>query len=66
MIKQIKKVYLTHFNFKNTYSYNLIRKKIKNLEIIKLVFIEDKYNGTKINNEYLKYKKNIPGVGKVC
>ena len=56
MIKQIKGI-LKSFQFQNTYSYNLTKKN-KKFGNYQISFVDDKYNGKKINNEYLKYKKN--------
>ena len=55
---------LNSFQFQNTYSYNLLRKKIKKIGNYKISFIDDKYNGNKINKEYIKYKKKYPGLTK--
>ena len=55
---------LNSFQFQNTYSYNLIRKKIKKIGNYTVNFIDDKYNGKKINKEFKKYKKNYPGLTK--
>ena len=55
---------LDSFQFQNTYSYNLIRKKIKKIGNYKVSFINDKYNGQKINTEFKKYKKQYPGLTK--
>ena len=62
--KTNKKGILKSFQFQNTYSYNLIKKKIKKFGNYQISFVDDKYNGKKINNEYLKYKKKYPGLTK--
>ena len=59
-----KKGILDSFQYQNTYSYNLIRKKINKYGNFKITFIDDKYNGSKINKEYSKYKKKYPGLTK--
>jgi 2-polyprenyl-3-methyl-5-hydroxy-6-metoxy-1,4-benzoquinol methylase len=55
---------LDSFQFQNTYSYNLIRKKIKKIGNYNVRFLDDKYNGYKINKEYKKYNKKYPGLTK--
>ena len=57
----IKRVSSIIFNFKNTYSYSLIKKKSKKSVILKVSFKDDKYDGNKINKEFTsKEKKNTP------
>ena len=61
--KTNKKGELNHFQFQNTYSYNLIRKKIKKIGKYKVNFINDVFDGKKINKEYTKKeKKKYPGL----
>ena len=55
---------LDSFQFQNTYSYNLIRKKIRKIGKYKVRFLDDKFNGKKINSEYKKYNKKYPGLTK--
>ncbi len=55
---------LDSFQYQNTYSYNLIKKKIRKHGRYKISFIDDQYNGAKINKEYSKYKKKYPGLTK--
>ena len=55
---------LNSFQFQNTYSYNLIRQKIKKIGDYKVNFIDDKFDGSKINKEFKKDKKNYPGLTK--
>lgn len=50
---------LESFQFQNTYSYNFIKQKVKKLGKYKISFLDDEYNGSRINKEYKKYKKNI-------
>lgn len=61
--KTDKKGNLSTFQFQNTYSYNLIKKKIKKIcKYKKISFLEDRYNFNKINKEFKKDKKNYPGI----
>jgi len=53
---------LNSFQFQNTYSYNLIRQKIKKIGNYKVSFIDDKFDGSKINKEFRKDKKKYPGL----
>lgn len=62
--KTNKKNFLNFFQYQNTYSYNLIKKKINKYGKFKIYFIDDKYDGQKINKEYLKHKKKFPGLTK--
>ena len=62
--KMNKKNVLDSFQFQNTYSYNLIKKKILKYGKFKIKFINDKFSGKKINKEYKKYKKKYPGLTK--
>jgi 2-polyprenyl-3-methyl-5-hydroxy-6-metoxy-1,4-benzoquinol methylase len=55
---------LDSFQFQNTYSYNLIRKKINKIGNYKISFINDEFNGEQINKEFKKYKKQYPGLTK--
>jgi ubiquinone/menaquinone biosynthesis C-methylase UbiE len=61
--KTNKKGELNHFQLQNTYSYNLIRKKIKKIGKYKINFVNDVFDGKKINKEYTKKeKKKYPGL----
>jgi 2-polyprenyl-3-methyl-5-hydroxy-6-metoxy-1,4-benzoquinol methylase len=62
--KTNKKNILNSFQFQNTYSYNLIRKKIGKYGRFKIKFLDDKYSGKKINKEHKKYKKKYPDLTK--
>ena len=62
--KTNKKNILDSFQFQNTYSYNFIKKKIRNIGKYEITFLEDRFAGSKINKEYKKYKKNYPGLTK--
>ena len=62
--KTNKKNILDSFKFQNTYSYNLIKKKIRKIGNYQVKFIEDKYNGSKINKEFKRYNKRYPGLTK--
>lgn len=58
-----KKGELNNFQLQNTYSYNLIRKKIKKFGNFKISFLDDVFDGKKINKEYTKKeKKKYPGL----
>ncbi len=58
-----KKNELNNFQLQNTYSYNLIRKKIKKIGNFKVSFEDDIFDGKKINREYTKKeKKKYPGL----
>ena len=58
-----KKGELNNFQLQNTYSYGLIRKKIKKLGNYKVKFEDDIFDGKKINKEYTKKeKKKYPGL----
>lgn len=58
-----KKGELNNFQLQNTYSYSLIKKKIKKIGNFKVSFKEDKYDGNKINKEFTsKEKKKYPGL----
>ena len=60
-----KNGYLNNFQFQNTYSYNLIKKKIKKIGNFKIKFIDDKFNGHKINKEFIsRERKKYPGLTK--
>ena len=60
-----KKGELNHFQLQNTYSYNLIKKKIKKIGNFKITFQEDIFDGSKINKEHTKKeKKKYPGLTK--
>ena len=62
---KMKKNILDSFQFQNTYSYNLIRKKILKIGKYNIKFIDDKFSGKAINKEYKKYKsKRYPGLTK--
>ena len=62
--KTNKKNILDSFQFQNTYSYNLIKRKIRKIGNYQVKFIEDKYNGSKINKEFKRYNKRYPGLTK--
>lgn len=58
-----KKGELNNFQLQNTYSYSLIKKKIKKIGNFKVSFKDDKYDGNKINKEFTsKEKKKYPGL----
>ena len=58
-----KKGELNNFQLQNTYSYNLIRKKIKKIGNYKVTFENDIFDGKKINKEYTKEEiKKYPGL----
>lgn len=59
-----KKNILDSFQFQNTYSYNLIRRKIRKIGNYQVKFIEDKFDGSKINKEFKRYNKKYPGLTK--
>lgn len=61
--KTNKKGELNNFQFQNTYSYSLIKKKIRKIGDYKIEFLDDIFDGTKINKEYTnKEKKKYPGL----
>ena len=62
--KTNKKNVLDSFQFQNTYSYNLIKQKIRKIGKYKVSFVKDKFNGNQINKEYKKYNKKYPGLTK--
>ena len=62
--KTDNKGFLNNFVFQNTYSYNLMRKKIKKYGNFKVKFIDDKFDGNKLNKEFKKDKKDYPGLTK--
>ncbi len=54
---------LNNFQLQNTYSYSLIRKKIKKIGNYKVSFLNDVFDGKKINKEFTKReKKKYPGL----
>ena len=54
---------LNNFQLQNTYSYNLIRKKIKKIGNFKVTFENDIFNGRNINKEFTsKERKKYPGL----
>ncbi len=54
---------LNNFQLQNTYSYSLIRKKIKKVGNFKVSFIDDVFDGKKINKEFTKKeKRKYPGL----
>ena len=54
---------MPNFQLQNTYSYSLIRKKIKKIGNYKVNFINDVFDGKKINKEFTKKeKKKYPGL----
>ena len=54
---------LNNFQLQNTYSYNLIRKKIKKIGNYKVTFENDIFNGKNINKEFTnKERKKYPGL----
>mgnify|MGYP001422597069 CR=1 FL=1 len=54
---------LNNFQLQNTYSYSLIRKKIKKIGNYKVSFINDVFDGKKINKEFTKReRKKYPGL----
>ena len=56
---------LNNFQLQNTYSYNLIREKIKKIGNFKVNFENDIFNGKNINREFTnKEKKKYPGLTK--
>ena len=55
---------LNNYVFQNTYSYKLIRQKIKKLGKYKVKFINDKFDGNKLNKEFKNDKKGYPGLTK--
>ena len=58
-----KKGELNNFQLQNTYSYSLIRKKIKKIGNYKIKFEDDVFDGKKINREYTKKEiKKYPGL----
>ena len=59
-----KKGVLNNFKYQNTYSYNLIKKKIKQIGNYKINFESDYFNGSKINKEYKKDYAKYPGLTK--
>jgi len=61
--KTDEKGVLNNFQYQNTYSYSLIRKKIKKIsKNYKVYFIDDKFSGSLLNKEYKKDKKKYPGL----
>jgi 2-polyprenyl-3-methyl-5-hydroxy-6-metoxy-1,4-benzoquinol methylase len=61
--KTNKKGELNNFQFQNTYSYSLIKKKIRKIGNYKIKFLDDVFDGTKINKEYTREeKKKYPGL----
>jgi 2-polyprenyl-3-methyl-5-hydroxy-6-metoxy-1,4-benzoquinol methylase len=54
--------FLNNFVFQNTYSYNLVREKIKKIGNFEVKFEDDEFNGKKINDEYKKDKKKYSGL----
>ena len=48
---------LNNFQLQNTYSYSLIRKKIKKVGNFKVSFIDDVFDGKKINKEFTKKRR---------
>lgn len=60
-----KSGYLNNFQFQNTYSYNLIKEKINKLGKFNIQFIDDIFDGNKINKEFTKKEiKKYPGLTK--
>ena len=60
-----KKGFLNNFQFQNTYSYSLFKKKISKYGKFKVKFIKDEYDGAKINKEFTtKERKKYPGLTK--
>jgi len=58
-----KKDELNNFQLQNTYSYSLIRKKIKNFGNYDVKFEDDIFDGRRINKEYTKKeRKKYPGL----
>ena len=58
-----KKGELNNFQLQNTYSYNLIKKKIRKFGKFKVEFKDDIFDRRKINKEYTeKEKKKYPGL----
>ncbi len=56
---------LNNFQLQNTYSYGLIRKKIKKIGNFKVTFENDIFNGKNINKEFTsKERKKYPGLTK--
>lgn len=62
--KKDKKGILNNYVFQNTYSYNLLKEKIRKIGKYKIKFIDDDFNGNKLNKEYKKDKKRYPGLTK--
>ncbi len=62
--KANKKGVLNNFVFQNTYSFNLMRKKIAKIGKFKISFIEDRFNGNQLNKEFKKDQKKYPGLTK--
>lgn len=62
--KKDKKGILNNYVFQNTYSYNLFKEKIKKIGRYKIKFIDDKFDGNKLNKEFKKDKKGYPGLTK--
>lgn len=56
-----RKGVLNNFVFQNTYSYSLIKKKIKSIGKFLIKFEDDKFDGKKINDEYKKDIKKYSG-----
>jgi hypothetical protein len=56
------KGFLNNFVFQNTYSYSLIKQKIKKIGNFSVKFVDDEFNGKKINDEYKKDKKKYSGL----
>lgn len=60
-----KKGELNNFQLQNTYSYNLIKEKIKKIGNYQIKFEKDIFNGANINKEHTKNeKKKYPGLTK--
>ena len=58
-----KKNELNNFQLQNTYSYNLVRKKIRKIGNFQVKFEDDIFDGKKINSEYTKKeRKKYPGL----
>lgn len=60
-----KNGYLNNFQFQNTYSYSLLKKKIKKIGNFDIKFLNDEFDGRKINKEFTKKeRKKYPGLTK--
>ena len=57
--KMNKKGELFNFVYQNTYSFDLIIKKIKQVGNYSVKFLDDEFDGSKINAEFKKNKTNI-------